>query len=65
MSIILSQEFTSHPHVIGHAKIRLVKFNGNTWGGASAFYTVGQYTLEKMLGSGSEFGGERVWRAGP
>ena len=34
MSLILSQEFTSHPHVIGHAKIRFVKFNINTWGGA-------------------------------
>ena len=25
----------------------------------------GQYTLEKMIGSGSEFGVVRMWRAGP
>ena len=24
-----------------------------------------QYTLEKVLGSGNELGGVRVWRAGP
>ena len=27
--------------------------------------SVGQHTLGKMLGSGSEFGGVSVWRAGP
>ena len=26
---------------------------------------VGQYTLEKVLGTGNELSGVRVWRAGP